>query len=58
MFYYYILNGLELAVFLLPVYIENKSVNFCYMGILYYVLNTNIPYYYNEIKNRLKIYSK
>jgi hypothetical protein len=58
MFYYYLLNGLELSVFLLPVYIENKSIIFCYMGTLYYVLNTSIPYYYNEIKNRLKMYSK
>ena len=39
MFYYYILNGLELAIFLLPVYIENKEITFCYMGMLYYILH-------------------
>lgn len=51
--YYYILNGIEIGIFLCPVYIDDPILRLFYMGLLFHVINSDLPFYYSEIKNRL-----
>ena len=51
--YYYIFNGLELTVCFLPAYIECPYMRVCYMTCAYYYFNSDLPFYYGEIKNNL-----
>lgn len=50
---YYILNGIEVSFFILPVYINDEFLRLCYMGVLYSFLTSEYTFYYTEIKNNL-----
>lgn len=50
---YYVVNGIEVCFFLIPAYIDDPAMRVCYMGLMYYFLNSDAPFYYTEIKNRL-----
>lgn len=50
---YYLVNGFEIGVFLIPAYIEDVSLRLCYMAMLYSFLNSDGPFYYTELKNRV-----
>jgi len=50
---YYIVNGIELSFFLMPVYINDPASRLCYMGLMYYFLNSDAPFFYIELKKRL-----
>jgi hypothetical protein len=51
--YYYIINGIELTLCFMPVYIENPYVRALYMTGIYFYFNSDMPYYYSELKNNL-----
>lgn len=51
--YYYIVNGLELTLCFLPVYIESPYIRVCYMTCVYFYFNSDFPFYYGELKNNL-----
>ena len=50
--FYYIVNGIEIGFFLIPVYMDDVSLRLCYMTLLYSFLNSDGPFYYMELKNR------
>ena len=50
---YYIVNGIEIGFFLIPAYIDDRATRVCYMGLMYYFLNSDAPFFYTELKKRL-----
>lgn len=48
---YYIINGIEICTLLAPAYIDDIILRLCYVGSMYYFLNSDGPFYYQEIKN-------
>ena len=50
---YYILNGIELSFFIIPVYINDSFIRLCYMGVLYNFLTSDYTFYYTELKSNL-----
>jgi hypothetical protein len=49
---YYIVNGIEISFFLMPVYMDDVNLRLCYMTLLYSFLTSEAPFYYTELKNR------
>lgn len=55
---YYIINGAEITLCFLPVFMHNPYARFIYSTCMYFYFNSDIPFYYGELKNNFLKYKK
>ena len=55
---YYIINGMEITLCFLPIFIDNPYTQMFYSTCMYIYFSSDMPFYYGELKNNLIKYKK